>query len=226
MTMLTDKKRQKLIKDLHDAVIRMDEDTARELSQVILKEGIDAYEAVTQGLMTAMEKVGELYACHTYFVPELLLCSDALYAGLEVLRPHIKVEGPETKKRIVIGTVEGDIHDIGKNLVKIMFEAAGWVVHDLGKDVKLQRFVEEQDRTQSDVVALSALMTTSMLAMPKIIEMMKAKDPNVAIMVGGAPLTREIAKSFGADGYADHAGEAVREANEMLKRLKNGRVRS
>jgi methanogenic corrinoid protein MtbC1 len=204
----------------------MDEDTARELSQVILKEGIDAYEAVTRGLMTAMEKVGELYTCHTYFVPELLLCSDALYAGLEVLRPHIKVEGPEIKKQIVIGTVEGDIHDIGKNLVKIMFEAAGWVVHDLGKDVKLQRFVEEQSRTQSDVVALSALMTTSMLAMPKIIEMMKAKDPNVAIMVGGAPLTREIAKSYGADGYADNAGEAVREANEMLKRLKNGLVRS
>jgi methanogenic corrinoid protein MtbC1 len=224
--MVTDKKRQKLIKGLHDAVIQMDEDSARELSQVILKEGIDASYAVSQGLMTAMEKVGELYACHTYFVPELLLCADALYAGLEILRPHIKIEGPETKKRIVIGTVEGDIHDIGKNLVKIMFEAAGWVVHDLGKDVKLQRFVEEQSRTQSDVVALSALMTTSMLAMPKIIEMMKAKDPNVAIMVGGAPLTREIAKSYGADGYADNAGEAVREANEMLKRLKNGLVRS
>jgi methanogenic corrinoid protein MtbC1 len=224
--MVTDEKRQKLIKGLQDAVIHMDEETARELSQAILKEGIDAYDAVTQGLMKAMEKVGELYTCHTYFVPELLLCADALYAGLEVLRPHIKVEGPETKKRIIIGTVEGDIHDIGKNLVKIMFEAAGWVVHDLGKDVKLQRFVEEQKRTQSDVVALSALMTTSMLAMPRIIEMMKAEDPHVAILVGGAPLTREIARSYGADGYADHAGEAVREANEMLKRLKKSMARS
>jgi methanogenic corrinoid protein MtbC1 len=221
--MVTDEKRQKLITGLHDAVMRMDEDTVRELSQVVLKEGMDAYEAVTQGLMTAMEKVGELYACHTYFVPELLLCSDALYAGLEILRPHIKVEGPEKEKRIVIGTVEGDIHDIGKNLVKIMFEAAGWVVHDLGKDVKLQRFVEEQNRTQSDVVALSALMTTSMLAMPKIIGMIKANNPRVAIMVGGAPLTREIARSYGADGYAHHAGEAVREANEMLERLNRDR---
>jgi methanogenic corrinoid protein MtbC1 len=167
-----------------------------------------------------MEKVGELYVSNKYFVPELLLCADALYAGLDVLRPHIKVGGRETKRQIVIGTVEGDIHDIGKNLVKIMFEAAGWVVHDLGKDVKLQRFVEEQNRTQSDVVALSALMTTSMLAMPKAIEMIKAKDPDVAIMVGGAPMTREIATSYGADGYADNAGEAVWEANEMLKRLK------
>jgi methanogenic corrinoid protein MtbC1 len=226
MTMVMDKKTGELIKGLYDAVIHMDEDTARELSQVILKEGIDAYYAVTHGLMTAMEKVGELYSNNTYFVPELLLCADALYAGLEVLRPHIKVGGAETKKQIVIGTIEGDIHDIGKNLVKIMFEAAGWVVHDLGKDVKLQRFVEEQNRTQSDVVALSALMTTSMLAMPKVIEMIKAKDPNVAIMVGGAPLTREIAKSYGADGYADNAGEAVREANEMLRRLKDKTVRS
>jgi methanogenic corrinoid protein MtbC1 len=224
--MVTDKKKEELIKDLYDAVIRMDEEAARELSQVILKEGIDAYYAVTYGLMAAMEKVGELYACHTYFVPELLLCADALYAGLEVLRPYIKVGGAEIEKQIVIGTVEGDIHDIGKNLVKIMFEAAGWVVHDLGKDVKLQRFVEEQMRTQSDVVALSALMTTSMLAMPKVINMIKSKNSNVAIMVGGAPLTREIAKSYGADGYADNAGEAVREANEMLQRLKNRTVKS
>jgi methanogenic corrinoid protein MtbC1 len=226
MTMGTGNKTEELIKGLHDAVIHMDEETARELSQAILKEGIDANDAVTQALMTAMEKVGELYASNTYFVPELLLCADALYAGLEVLRPHIKVGGAEAKKQIVIGTVEGDIHDIGKNLVKIMFEAAGWVVHDLGKDVKLQRFVEEQNRTQSDVVALSALMTTSMLAMPKIIEMVKAKASDVAIMVGGAPLTREIAKSYGADGFADNAGEAVREANEMLRRLKDSTVRS
>jgi methanogenic corrinoid protein MtbC1 len=224
--MVTDKKKEELIKGLYNAVIRMDEEAARELSQVILKERMDAYDAVTYGLMSAMEKVGELYACNTYFVPELLLCADALYAGLEVLRPHIKVGGAETKKQIIIGTVEGDIHDIGKNLVKIMFEAAGWVVHDLGKDVKLQRFAEEQKRTQSDVVALSALMTMSMLAMPKIIDMIKAKDTNVAIMVGGAPLTREIAKSYGADGYADNAGEAVREANEMLRRLKNRTVRN
>jgi methanogenic corrinoid protein MtbC1 len=218
--MVTDKRTQELIKGLHDAVINMDEDSVREFSQVILKEGIDAHDAVTLGLMTAMEKVGELYVSNKYFVPELLLCADALYASLDVLRPHIKVGRMEIRRQIVIGTVEGDIHDIGKNLVKIMFEAAGWVVHDLGKDVKLKRFAEEQNRTESDVVALSALMTTSMLAMPKAIEMIKAKDPDVAIMVGGAPLTREIATSYGADGYADSAGEAVREANEMLKRLK------
>jgi len=218
--MATDERTQELIKGLYDAVINMDEDTARELSQVVLEEGIDAYYAVTHGLTAAMDKAGELYTNKEYFVPELLLCSDALYAALEVLRPHIKVGETETKKQIVIGTVEGDIHDIGKNLVKVMFEAAGWTVHDLGRDVQLSKFVEEQNRTQSDVIALSALMTTSMLAMPKVIEMIKAEDSKVAIIVGGAPLTRDIATSYGADGYADNAGEAVQEANEMLKRLR------
>jgi len=218
--MVTDERTQELVKGLYDAVINMDEDTARELSQVALEEGIDAYYAVTHGLTAAMDKAGEFYTNQVYFVPELLLCSDALYAGLEVLRPHIKLDKAETPRQIVTGTVEGDIHDIGKNLVKIMFEAAGWTVHDLGRDVQLSKFVEEQKRTKSDVVALSALMTTSMLAMPKVIKMIRDEDPEVAIMVGGAPLTLDIATSYGADGYADNAGEAVQKANEMLKRLK------
>jgi len=218
--MVTDERTQELIKGLYDAVINMNEDITRELSQTVLEEGVDAYYAVTHGLTAAMDKVGELYVSKEYFVPELLLCADALYAGLEVLQPHIKVDETKRKRQIVIGTVEGDIHDIGKNLVKIMFEAAGWVVHDLGKDVMLLRFVEEQKRTRSDVVALSALMTTSMIAMPKVIEMIKAQDPDVAIMVGGAPLSRDIAKGYGADGYADNAGEAVHEAVKMLDRLK------
>jgi methanogenic corrinoid protein MtbC1 len=176
---------QELIKGLYDAVVNMDEDSAREICQVVVKEGIDAYDAMTKGLAAGMEKVGELYVAQEYFIPELLLCSDALYAGLEILRPYIKSRETEKKLQIVIGTVEGDIHDIGKNLVKIMFEAAGWVVHDLGKDVKLSRFVEEQNRIQADVVAISALMTTSMLAMPRVIEMLRVKDSKVAIMVGG-----------------------------------------
>ena len=218
--MATEERTQELMKGLYDAVLNMDEDTAGELSQAVLDEGIDAYYAVTQGLAAAMERVGELYSNQEYFVPELLLCADALYAGLEILRPHIKTGESEVKKQIVIGTIEGDIHDIGKNLVKIMFEAAGWIVHDLGKDVQLNRFVEEQKRTQAEVVALSTLMTTSMLAMPKVIKMIKTENPDVAVMVGGAPLSRDIAKSYGADGYADNAGEAVQEAVKMLERLK------
>jgi methanogenic corrinoid protein MtbC1 len=210
----------KLIKNLYDAVVNMDEEAAIATSNSILKEGIDAYQAVKNGLTAAMDKVGILYANQDYFIPELLLCSDALYAALDILRPHIKAEETEVKGRIVIGVVEGDIHDIGKNLVKTMFDAAGWTVHDLGRDVNIGKFAEEQQRTNSDVVALSALMTTSMLAMPRIIEMVKAKDPNTAVLVGGAPLTEEIARSYGADGYAEDATKAVQEAVRMLSRLR------
>jgi methanogenic corrinoid protein MtbC1 len=217
--MATEERTQELVKGLYDAVINMDDEAALALSQAVLDEGVDAYYALTHGLTAAMEKVGQLYTDHVYFVPELLLCSDALYAGLAVLKPHIKTGRTEMSNQIIIGTIEGDIHDIGKNLVKIMFEAAGWTVHDLGKDVMLQRFVDEQVAVGADVIALSALMTTSMLAMPTAIEMIRAKDPHVAIMVGGAPLTRDIALQYGADGYAQNAGEAVSEAKEMLKRL-------
>lgn len=211
---------REVVQGLYDAVIAMDEDKVQHLSEAVIDEGIDAYYAVNHGLTEAMDRVGELYTRHEYFVPELLLCADALYAGLQILRPHIKGDESESKRQIVIGTVEGDIHDIGKNLVKIMFEAAGWVVHDLGRDVQLYRFVDEQKRTQSDIVALSALMTTSMLAMPRVIEMLRNECPAVAIMVGGAPLSRDIASSYGADGYADNAGEAVREALQILERVK------
>jgi len=140
-----------------------------------------------------------------------------VYAARDILRPHIKPGETETTGRMVIGVVEGDVHDIGKNLVRVMFDAVGWTVYDLGKDVKIERFVEEQSRTNSDIVALSALMTTSMLAMPKVIQMVKAQDPNTIVMVGGAPLTREIAMRYGADGYADTAAAAVQEAKRLVE---------
>jgi methanogenic corrinoid protein MtbC1 len=218
--MSSEERAPKLIKDLYDSVVSMDEEAAVEASHTILKEGVDAYQAVKNGLTAAMDKVGKLYANQEYFVPELLLCSDALYAALDILKPHIKAEATEMKGKIVIGVVEGDIHDIGKNLVKVMFEAADWIVYDLGKDVKIERFAEEQQKTNSNVVALSALMTTSMMAMPKIVELVKANDPNATVMVGGAPLTREIAKSYGADGYADTAADAVKEATMLVKLLR------
>ena len=217
--MASKERTQEILRGLYDAVVAYDEEASAELSKAALEEGIDAYEAVMNGLAAGMEKVGQMYTSHEYFVPELLLCADALYAGLEILRPNIESEKQGMGLKIVIGTVEGDIHDIGKNLVKTMFDAAGWTVYDLGKDVKMERFAEEQERTNSNVVALSALMTTSMLAMPPIIKMVKACNPNIAIMVGGAPLTRDTATLYGADGYASNAGEAVQEAVRMVARI-------
>jgi methylmalonyl-CoA mutase cobalamin-binding domain/chain len=218
--MASTERTQELLKGISDAVVAFDEEKVIELSKAVLEEGVDAYEAVMDGLAAGMVEVGDLYNRKVYFVPELLLCADALYAGLDILRPHIESQEDAVKGQVVIGTVEGDVHDIGKNLVKMMFDAAGWTVHDLGRDVKLERFVEEQLKTDSDIVAISALMSTSMLAIPKVIEMIRARNPNVAIMVGGAPITEDVAKLYGADGYASHAGNAVQEAINMVSRLR------
>ena len=218
--MATDARKKEILKGLYDAVVVFDEDKVVELSNAVLAEDVDAYEAIMDGLAAGMEHVGDLYANQEYFVPEVLMCSDALYAGLDILRPHLSGKESDVKGQVVIGTVEGDVHDIGKNLVKMMFDVAGFTVHDLGRDVKLERFVEEQMETDSDIVALSALMTTSMLAMPKVIEMIKARNPNAMIMVGGAPISQEVADNYGADGYAQNAANAVQEAIQMISRLR------
>jgi corrinoid protein of di/trimethylamine methyltransferase len=214
--------RKELLKVLSDAVVDMDEDKAKETSQRVIDEGLNAYDAIMNGLAAGMVIVGELYDKHEYFVPELLMCADALYAGLDILKPHIKPEdlGESATGQVVIGTVQGDVHDIGKNIIKMMFEVAGFTVHDLGRDVPLEKFVEEQMRTDSDIVALSAMMTTTMMGMKKVVEMMKEKNPDVAIMLGGAPVTKDVTELFGADGYADSAGNAVQEAIKMISRLR------
>lgn len=210
-----------LFKKLSDAVLKMDEEASASLSRQVLEDGLDAYSAIMEGLADGMSKAGDLYDSGEYYVPELLLCADALYAGLDILRPHITADETKSKGKLVIGVVEGDIHDIGKNLVKTMFEAEGWEVHDIGKDVKVERFAQEQQRVQADVVALSALMTTSMLAMPKIIESVKSGDPDAIVLVGGAPLSPEIAQQYGADGYADNAKNAVVTARNLLSVTKS-----
>jgi len=214
--------RKELIKALHKGVVEYEEDAVKETAQRVIDEGLNAYDAVMNGLAAGMVEVGELYDNQEYFVPEMLLCADALYAGLDILRPHINAEdvGDQPKGQVVIGTVQGDVHDIGKNLIKMMFEVAGFTVHDLGRDVPLEKFVEEQVQTDSEIVALSAMMTTTMVGMKKVIGMIKEKNPNVAIMVGGAPLTKDTADLFGADGYAESAGNAIQEAIKMVRRLR------
>ena len=213
---------QEILKDLKDGVVDMDEDKVQKAAQKVLDEGLNAYNAVMNGLAAGMEIVGDLYDKQEYFVPELLMSADALYVGLDILRPHIKIEdlGDKPKGQVVIGTVQGDVHDIGKNIIKLMFDIAGFTVHDLGRDVPLEKFVEEQLRTDSEIVALSAMMTTTMMGMKKVIEMIKEKNPNVAIMLGGAPVTKDTADLFGADGYAESAGNAVQEAIKMISRLR------
>ncbi|MGD2014379.1 MAG: corrinoid protein [Desulfobacterales bacterium] len=212
--------KEELTEQLKNGVIEYEEDTVKEAAQQWLDDGHAALEGIMDGLAAGMEVVGELYEKNEYFVPEVLMCADALYLGLDILRPHVPKKEGEVNAQVVIGSIQGDVHDIGKNLVKMMFDVAGWDVHDLGRDVPLENFVEEQLRTDSEVVAMSAMMTTTMLGMKKVIAMIKEKNPNVGIMLGGAPVTQDVANLFGADGYAESAGNAVTEGIKMISRLR------
>ncbi len=212
--------KEEILELLKDGVINYKEDQVKEAAQASLDAGFVPLEMIMDGLAAGMEVVGQLYERHEYFVPEVLMCADALYAGLAILRPHVPKVAGGVNAQVVIGSIQGDVHDIGKNLVKMMFDVAGWDVHDLGRDVPLEKFVEEQMRTDSEVVAMSAMMTTTMLGMKKVIKMIKEKNPNVAIMLGGAPVTKDVANLFGADGYAESAGNAVAEGIRMIARLR------
>jgi len=212
--------KEELFELLKDGVINYKEEQVKEAAQQAVDEGYVALEMIMDGLAAGMEVVGELYEKHEYFVPEVLMCADALYLGLDILRPHVPKSDAGSVAQVVIGSIQGDVHDIGKNLVKMMFDVAGWEVYDLGRDVPLEKFVEEQLRTDAEVVAMSAMMTTTMLGMKKVIKMIKDKNPDVAIMLGGAPVTQDVANLFGADGYAESAGNAVAEGIKMIGRLR------
>ena len=215
---------QEILLGLHDAIIDFDEDVTVELCKRVEAEKKEsAYLFVMEGLAAGMHTVGDLYEEKIYFVPEVLMCSDALYAGLEILRPLIPKGAGKVIGAVVIGVLEGDVHDIGKNLVRMMFDVAGWSVYDLGRDVEITRFASEQLRTDAEMVALSAMMTTSMMGMPKVIKIIKERNPDVQIIIGGSPITEETVGVFGADGYAPSAANAVEEAVKMIDHLRKVR---
>jgi corrinoid protein of di/trimethylamine methyltransferase len=218
--MATNEKRQEILDKLRNAVIQYDEDAAKEGAQEALDNGLEGNDAIFNGLVSGMEEVGRLFESQEYFVPELLMSADALYAGLDILKPHVKKMDLGVRGSVVIGTVEGDVHDIGKNIVKMMFDVAGFTVYDLGRDVPLDKFVEEQIKTDSDLVCLSAMMTTTMVGMKKVIDNLKAKNPDIKIMIGGAPVSQDIADKWGADGYAKDANNALKDAINMVSSLK------
>lgn len=210
-------KRDEILKQLSEGVVQFNEDQVIEAAKSALDGGIDPLTAIVEGLSRGMETVGDLFQKKEYFVPEVLMCADALNAGLEILKPHLKGDEEGTRKgRIVIGTIEGDIHEIGKSLVALMLDISGFEVRDLGVDVPLDRFLSEHREQRSDIIAISALMSTTMLRMRDFIEGIKEADPEALTMVGGAPLSAEIARGFGADGYAEDARGAVVEAKRIL----------
>lgn len=211
--------REDILQGLADAVVDMDEDRARELAEASLALGMEAYDTIMHGLAVGMEVVSRKYDEEEYFVPEILLCSDAMYAALEILRPHLKPGETGGGGTVVIGVISGDIHDIGKNIVKMMLEGAGLQVHDLGRDVPVQRFVDEAERLNADLIAMSTLMSTTMEGMRQVIEELKRRGirEKYNVIVGGGPLSKDFAMKIGAEAYGRDASEAVRIARELLK---------
>ncbi len=217
---MSEERAKELFNELKQGVIFFDEDRVASAAQTVVDEGIDAFKAIYQGLVPGMEKVGVLYEEQEYFISELIMCAEALYAGLNILEPNIKKRKARASGVLIIGVVQGDVHDIGKNIIKMVFRVTGFEIHDLGRDVPVEKFVEKLLNTQADIVCLSAMMTTTMVGMKDVILRIKEKNPNVKVLIGGAPVTEEIAHRYGADGYADDPKNAIQKALELLSVLK------
>jgi corrinoid protein of di/trimethylamine methyltransferase len=208
-------RRETILAVLAAAVDAMDEKAAVEGAQAALAAGIDAYEAITGGLSRGMEVVSEKYEKGIYFVPEILLCADAMYAAIDVLRPHLLKGSGSGRPPVVIGVIEGDVHDIGKNIVKLMLDAAGYPVHDLGNDVAVSAFVGKARELGRGIVAVSTLMSTTMPGMARVVEGLKEAGlrSSFRVMIGGGPVSAAFAEKIGADAYGANAMDAVRIAN-------------
>jgi 5-methyltetrahydrofolate--homocysteine methyltransferase len=208
---------------LQQAVIKGDANTARNLTQQALAQGAEPLELVNGSLVPAMDEVGRRFESNEYFVPELLISARAMKACLEIIRPLLAARGNQPVGRVVIGTVKGDVHDIGKNLVASLLEGGGFEVLDLGVNVSPERFVEAVRQHDARIVAMSALLTTTMLAMKSTIEAFKQAGvrQNIKILVGGAAMTREYAAEIGADGYSENAVGAVALAKQASSRCQS-----
>ena len=206
---------QDYLDKLANLVIEFDDENITEACNDVLAAGIDPNTAILQGLAKGMQEVGVLYDQQEYGIPEVLLCADVLNMGMEILQKDIKKGEGSSLGRIVIGTVEGDIHSIGKNIVKLMLDVAGFQVIDLGEDVPSEDIISELNNGGADIVALSTMMTTSLGSMETIIKDVRAEFPDMKFLIGGASVTETAVKQFGAHGYAKNATEAVKVVRSM-----------
>lgn len=190
----------------------------KEHVEFFLKEAVSPKEILDNGLIAGMDVVGDKFKKNEVFIPEVMIAAKAMQAGLDILQPHLAKSGIKPVGKVVIGTVKGDLHDIGKNIVGMMFKGAGFQVIDLGIDVSPKAFIDSVTRENTDILAMSSLVTTSMPSMGEVIELLKAENLNTKVrtMVGGAPVTQTFADKIGADGYAEDASSAVDKARELL----------
>jgi len=205
------------LQKLHDAILSGDAKTAVAVTTEALAEGVSPLELVQKYMVPAMDEVGHRFECEEYFVPELLLAARAMKGALALIRPLLVASGAQPVGRVAIGTVKGDLHDIGKNLVAALLEGGGFEVIDLGADVSPEKFVAAVKEKHAKIVALSALLTVTMPSMKTTIQALKEAGirDEVKVMVGGAPVTEQFAKEIGADGYSENASTAVALARKL-----------
>lgn len=207
-----------VVQELFNAVLAGNADLTKEKVQAALNNNLDPSQILNKGLIAAMAEVGERFEQGDYFVPEMLIAARAMQGGLSILKPHLKQSDLMSEGKVVIGTVKGDLHDIGKNLVSMMLEGAGFEIVDLGTDVPADKFVEVARNVGADVIAMSSLLTTTMPNMKTVIESLDEAGMNdrVKVIIGGAPVTESYAKEIGADGYAADASSAVKITKSLL----------
>jgi 5-methyltetrahydrofolate--homocysteine methyltransferase len=213
--------RRKLVvdfKSLCEALQRGDVDTVEEMVKTALAEDVSPKEILDNGLISGMNIIGIKFKNNEVYVPEVLLAARAMYAGMDLLKPKLIETGVKNIGKVVIGTVMGDLHDIGKNLVKMMLEGAGFEVVDLGVNVSPEKFISAVKEHQPDILGMSALLTTTMLNMNEVIQSLQSADlrEKVKIMIGGAPVTQKYAEQIGADRYSPDAASAVEDAKMFL----------
>jgi corrinoid protein of di/trimethylamine methyltransferase len=204
--------------ELYDAILNGDAKKAHDATQAALAAGAAPMDLITGSMVPAMDEVGRLFEAEEYFVPELLLAGRAMRSALELLRPVMAASGEKLSTRVVIGTVKGDLHDIGKNIVGSMLEGGGFEVIDLGSDVSPEKFVAAVEEQKPQIVCLSALLTVTMPAMKTTIDALKTAGlrSQVKVLIGGAPVTMQYAKEIGADGYSENASGAVSLVKSLL----------
>ncbi|NQT17723.1 MAG: corrinoid protein, partial [Planctomycetes bacterium] len=197
--------------ELYDAILTGNAKKAEEVTTAAIEAGADPTELLGKYMIPAMDEVGKRFECNEYFVPELLIAARAMKTSLALLSPRLAAMGAEAAGRVVIGTVQGDLHDIGKNLVASMLEGGGFEVVDLGVDVPPERFVDEAKEKDGSIIALSALLTTTMTQMKAVIETLETAGirDKTKVIIGGAPITQQYCDEIGADGYSDNASAAV-----------------
>lgn len=202
--------------ELYDAIFKGNLPLAKTSVQAALDAGQNPQEIIDGNMVPAMEAIGKEFAEGRVFVPNLLLSARAMKGALEILKPLMQAENTSILGTVVIGTVKGDLHDIGKNLVASMLEGRGFKVINLGADVSKEKFIEAAKENDADIICLSALLTTTMGYMKEVVDAVKESGVKVKVMVGGAPLNAEYARSIGADGYSSNANEAVDLAKSLV----------